>query len=60
MLLGGCTALTNPNDRRSLDCGTEWSIKHRKPTPFDIDKAKWLKEIIKGRSWTEMMDENDS
>ena len=50
MLPGGCTALTNPNDRRSLDCGTEWSIKHRKPTPFDIDKAKWLKEIIKGRS----------
>ena len=27
---------------------------------FDEAKAKWLKDVVKGRSWTQMMDDRDA
>jgi len=57
--LGDETCLENTPDRRCLVCNSEWRIKHRQLTPFEIAKAKWLKEVVKGRSWVEMMNDKD-
>ncbi len=31
-----------------------------KKMSFDEAKAKWLKDVVKGRSWTQMMDDRDA
>ena len=56
--LGGCVIEPNQPDRRCLSCGTEWQIK-RKLTKFEIAREKWLKEVVKGRSWAQMSDDID-
>jgi len=38
-----------------MSCGFEWD----KTRQFEEAKKKWLKENVKGRSWTEMMDDKD-
>ena len=60
--LGGCEIQENQPERRCLSCGAEWLIKKRlrfTKKKFEAAKKKWLKEVVKGRSWTAMMDEND-
>ena len=53
--LGGCVVEENQPIYRCLDCGFEWN----KEQHFEAAKQKWLKEYVKGRSWVEMMDDND-
>jgi hypothetical protein len=31
-----------------------------KKMSFDEAKAKWLKDVVRGRSWTQMMDDRDA
>jgi hypothetical protein len=56
--LGGCEIYEEQPERRCTSCGAEWKIK-RKLSKFEQAKQKWLKEYVKGRSWVEMMDDND-
>jgi predicted RNA-binding Zn-ribbon protein involved in translation (DUF1610 family) len=56
--LGGCVIEPNQPERRCTSCEAEWNIK-RKLTKFEIARQKWLEEDVKGRSWTEMMDDKD-
>lgn len=54
--LGGCVIEPNQPTYHCLSCGFEWD----KTRQFEEAKQRWLKETVKGRSWTEMMDENDN
>ena len=53
--LGGCSVEPNQPDYRCMSCGFEWDRTRQ----FEEAKQRWLKETVKGRSWTEMMDDND-
>ena len=53
--LGGCVIEENQPFYRCLACGFEWD----KAQHFEAAKQKWLKEHVKGRSWTQMMDDRD-
>jgi DNA-directed RNA polymerase subunit RPC12/RpoP len=54
--LGGCVIEPNQPDYRCVSCGFEWD----KTRQFEEAKQRWLKEDVKGRSWTQMMDDNDN
>lgn len=54
--LGGCSVEPNQSTYRCMSCGFEWDRTRQ----FEEAKQRWLKETVKGRSWTEMMDENDN
>lgn len=53
--LGGCVIEPNQPDYRCVSCGFEWD----KTRQFEEAKQRWLKEDVKGRTWTEMMDDKD-
>jgi hypothetical protein len=54
--LGGCVMEPNQPYYRCVSCGFEWD----KTRQFEEAKQRWLKEEVKGRSWTEMMDDKDN
>ena len=54
--LGGCVIEANQPVYRCMSCGFEWDRTRQ----FEEAKQRWLKEEVKGRSWAEMMDENDN
>jgi len=54
--LGGCVIESNQSDYRCMSCGFEWDRTRQ----FEEAKQRWLKETVKGRSWAEMMDDNDN
>ena len=51
--LGGCSVEPNQPNYRCMSCGFEWDRTRQ----FEEAKQRWLKETVKGRSWTEMMDD---
>ena len=53
--LGGCVIEPNQPDYRCMSCGFEWDRARQ----FEEAKQQWLKETVKGRSWTQMMDDKD-
>jgi hypothetical protein len=54
--LGGCVIEPNQPDYRCTSCGFEWNRARQ----FEEARNQWLEEDVKGRSLTEMMDENDN
>lgn len=54
--LGGCSVEPNQPTYRCMSCGFEWDRARQ----FEEAKQRWLKETVKGRSWAEMMDDNDN
>jgi DNA-directed RNA polymerase subunit RPC12/RpoP len=54
--LGGCVIEPNQPNYRCMSCGFEWDRARQ----FEEAKQRWLKEDVKGRSWTQMMDDNDN
>lgn len=55
LVLGGCVIEPGQPDYRCLSCGFEWDRTRQ----FEEAKQQWLKETVKGRSWTQMMDDKD-
>jgi hypothetical protein len=53
--LGGCVIEPNQPDYRCTSCGFEWNRARQ----FEEARNQWLEEDVKGRSWTEMMDDKD-
>lgn len=53
--LGGCVIEPNQPIYRCMSCGFEWDRARQ----FEEAKQRWLKETVKGRSWTQMMDDRD-
>lgn len=53
--LGGCVIEPNQPDYRCMSCGFEWDRARQ----FEEAKQQWLKETVKGRSWTQIMDDGD-
>lgn len=53
--LGGCVIEPNQPNYRCASCGFEWDRTRQ----FEEAKQRWLKEDVKGRSWTQMMDDRD-
>jgi hypothetical protein len=56
ILLGGCVVKENQPYYHCKACGFEWDKKAH----FDNAKKIWLRDYVKGRSWEEMMSENDN
>ena len=53
--LGGCVIESNQPDYHCMSCGFEWDRSRQ----FEEAKQRWLKDCVKGRSWTQMMDDRD-
>ena len=53
--IGGCVIEDGQPNYRCLACAFEWDNTRQ----FEEAKQKWLKEVVKGRSWEEMMDDKD-
>ena len=56
IVLGGCVIEPNQPFYHCKACGFEWD----KSAHFENAKKIWLRDYVKGRSWAEMMDDNDS
>ena len=56
VVLGGCIEEPNQPYYRCMACGFEWDKKAH----FENAKKIWLRDYVKGRSWEEMMTENDN
>ncbi|MBU3588505.1 hypothetical protein [Polynucleobacter sp. 80A-SIGWE] len=53
--LGGCVIEPNQPNYRCMSCSFEWGRARQ----FEEAKQQWLKETVKGKSWTQMMDDGD-